>query len=58
MEYAIGVYDISDIDSGELQNKTTRLINIMAKQRWRINWIGTSYRETRLIVIFERVRTE
>lgn len=57
MEYAIGIYDF-DPNNSEVMKRIHEAINIQAKSRWAIKWIGTSYRETKLIILFERMRIQ
>lgn len=57
MEYAVGVYDYDPEDYSTL-TRMDRFINDQAKHRWTIKWIGTTHRETKLIILFERMRVD
>lgn len=56
MEYSIGIYDFPETIAAKLQ--MDELVNRLAKQRWSIKWMGTSYRGTKLLIMFERVRID
>lgn len=54
MEYSLGIYPFNEESMAD-KTRIDNLVNRMAKDRWTIKWIGTSYRGTNLIVLFERI---
>lgn len=55
MEYAIAVIDNSpEIIKNGLEDH----LNHMSKDRWKVSKVWATYRETQIVVLFERMRIE
>lgn len=53
MEYSMGIYEFPTAMADKV--RMDDLLNRMSNDRWTVKWIGTSYRGTKLIVLFERM---